>query len=97
MSYKKVELVNDIPKDAIIFKHSNACPVSAKAKVEMDGLKEEIVLVVVQEQRDLSNKIAEEFDIKHESPQVILVKDGKAVKVFNHFDVTRALVEASLA
>lgn len=66
----------------------------------MDQIRREVVLVVVQEQRDVSNEIASITSIKHESPQVIIVKDGLAVVNWSHqnikaIDVERAYDEAS--
>lgn len=87
--YKKVKTIEEIPKDAVIFKHSITCGVSSMAKAEVDKLidKHDIYLIIIQEQRDLSKEIAEKFNIKHESPQFIILK-GKDKKVLNHLDIT---------
>jgi bacillithiol system protein YtxJ len=87
--YVKCENVEDLPEDCIVFKHSNTCPVSARAKMEMDKLEEEnIQLLVVQDEPDLKWAIADKYNIKHESPQVLIIKEGKVVKVFNHNQIT---------
>ncbi len=64
-----------------IFKHSVACSVSAYACQEFSRFLaahegETAALIVVQGARDLSNRVAEEFGIRHESPQVFLLVDG---------------------
>ena len=64
-----------------VLKHSNTCPVSTYAKQEFDAYVNDqdatAGIVVVQEARDLSNRIAERFDITHESPQAFLFVDGE--------------------
>ena len=37
--------------------------------------------------RDISNAIADQFGVRHESPQLILIKDGKAVYNVSHSDI----------
>lgn len=76
----------------LLFKHSSACPVSAKAKREMKELAAERTLpvykLVVQENRGVSNAIAEALDIRHETPQAIVLDDHAAIFDTSHFDVT---------
>lgn len=67
----------------LLFKHSTTCPVSAKAHQEFVSYLEEAeatpaALVKVIETRPVSNAIADQFEIKHESPQIFLF-NGKAV------------------
>ena len=52
--------------------------------------------VVVQDARTLSNEIAERLDIRHETPQVIVLRDGKAVFHASHRRVTAEAVRTSL-
>jgi bacillithiol system protein YtxJ len=69
----------------IYFKHSTRCPVSARAKMEMDHyLKSkpqdiDYELIDVISNRTRSDEIARQFDIEHESPQVIIVDDNNNV------------------
>ena len=37
--------------------------------------------------RDVSAAIAEKLDIEHQSPQMLVVRDGKALSVSNHSDI----------
>jgi bacillithiol system protein YtxJ len=37
--------------------------------------------------RSVSNKIAEEFAIEHESPQILIIKNGKAIYDASHFNI----------
>lgn len=69
----------------IYFKHSTRCPVSARAKMEMDSFLKrkpdeiEFELIDVIANRARSDEIAQQFDLEHESPQVILVDDNNSV------------------
>ena len=37
--------------------------------------------------RIISNKIAEQFNVEHQSPQLLLIKDGKCVFSSTHNDI----------
>lgn len=90
-------------RPVVLFKHSNACPRSARAHDEMQTMlgtapvrSFDFAMVVVQEARPLSNAIADRFGIEHESPQAIIVHDGRAVWNASHWDVTRDRVSKAL-
>jgi bacillithiol system protein YtxJ len=74
-------------KPVVIFKHSNACGISASAYREMEKLEGQVNLLEVQSARDVSRELADLTGIRHETPQVIVFKDGKAVWNASHFDV----------
>ena len=84
-----------IPENGYIFKHSTACPVSHTAYEEVKNAKTdlEIFLVKVIEQRPLSNKIAEELQIKHQSPQLIKIKNGIVDSVWNHSAIRTEVIK----
>lgn len=88
-------LANSRLRPVIVFKHSNSCPISAAAYREMQQLEDEVVLVEVQSAREVSRDLADMTGIRHESPQVIVFKNGKAVWNASHFDVkARAVAKA---
>ncbi len=74
----------------IIFKYSNECGSSTRLREKIEKMIKEksftspIYLVTVQTHRVLSNKIAEWFDIKHESPQIFVVNNGKVTYTAHH-------------
>jgi bacillithiol system protein YtxJ len=79
----------------IVFKHSTSCPVSALAYEEMKRVDREVNLVEVQNDREISRKIAERTGLKHESPQVILLRRGKAVWDASHWQIkAKAVLDA---
>ena len=82
-----------------LLKHSIACPISARGQREFVGLEgtddPPLYAVVVQYARDLSNHIEDALGVRHETPQVILIKDGKAVHNVSHRAIsTESLREA---
>ena len=81
---------NDRP--VVLFKHSNSCPISAAAYREMEDLDGDVSLIEVQSARDVSLEIASRTGVRHESPQVIILRDGKAVWNASHFDVKATAV-----
>lgn len=72
-------------KPQLIYKHSHRCSVCfvSKGNLEMasDNIKEyaDMHFVNVVRSREVSDKIASELDVRHESPQAILVDQGKVV------------------
>ncbi len=75
----------------LLLKHSSTCPISQEAYDEYEKFASEYdntYYLVVQEERPLSNHIAEKLQIKHESPQAILFKNGEAVWHASHWKIT---------
>jgi bacillithiol system protein YtxJ len=75
-------------KPVIVFKHSNACPISSRAYREMEKFEGQVNILEVQSAREVSRELANLTGIRHETPQVIVLRDGKAVWNASHFDVT---------
>ena len=73
----------------ILFKHSIACAVSSNAFTEIQDFLDhpQFHMLVVQDQPQLKMVVQELLDVKHESPQVIVIKDRKAIQVFNHHTI----------
>jgi bacillithiol system protein YtxJ len=81
----------------LVFKHSLTCPVSAAAHAEMGRVDREVALVVVQRARDISREVETRTGVRHESPQAILLRDGRAVWSASHWGVTADAVGEALA
>ena len=86
-----------------VFKHSTACPISGRAAVRVDKYLAEtgekapdFVMVKVIESRPVSNAIAEKLGVQHESPQLLLLKDGKAIWNTSHGNITAENIEKAL-
>ncbi|KAA9004854.1 bacillithiol system redox-active protein YtxJ [Paenibacillus spiritus] len=88
------------PGKKLLFKHSTTCPISAKAHQEFTAYLENhdtpAAIVHVIEDRPLSNAIAEEFGIKHESPQIFLLEDGEVRWNTSHWKITRDSIQEAV-
>ena len=71
----------------VIFKHSTTCPISAAAYDEMEQFDGDVALVEVQSARELSRQIERQTGIPHESPQVLVLANGKVVWNASHWKV----------
>ena len=89
-------LTDSRSKPIVIFKHSNSCGISSAAYREMEKLESPVNLLEVQSARDVSRDLADLTGIRHETPQVIVLKDGKAVWNASHFDVKAGAVLKAL-
>ena len=85
----------------LILKHSTRCPISSMAMRRLESswdLQDEDVetyyLDLIQ-YRQVSNYIADEFGVRHESPQALLIKDGRCVHHASHLDINVADVKAA--
>ncbi len=89
-------------RPAVIFKHSLTCGTSAMAMEEIRDLVDgtpfdaDFYLVRVQQARAVSRAAEEQLGIRHESPQVLVVIDGRVVWHASHFRVTAAAVLAAV-
>ena len=79
----------------VLFKHSLTCPISARAYREMERYGGEVALVVVQRAPAVSREVAARTGVRHESPQAIVLRDGRAAWSASHFDITAAGVAAA--
>ena len=80
----------------LLFKHSSTCPISARAYRQMQGVKSPVSIVVVQRSRELSREVAARIGVPHESPQALVLRNGRAVWSASHFEVTADAVEQAL-
>lgn len=98
IDFLKIKNIEDLKNESeihpvIIFKHSLTCHISSgaykimKKYLENKNLEVPVYLVVVQEERGLSNKISEDFGIKHESPQILIIKNRKVVYYESHNNI----------
>ena len=71
-----------------IFKHSTRCSISSMAKMRLERAETpqniSFYYLDLIRYRSLSNKIADLFKVHHESPQVLLIKNGECVYDESH-------------
>jgi bacillithiol system protein YtxJ len=99
MNWKVLASANDFAsvmehshqRPQVIFKHSNRCGTSgmAKNRLEKAGNPDDIdfYLLDVIGSRPLSQQVAETLGVWHESPQVIVIRNGKAVYDESHIAI----------
>jgi monothiol bacilliredoxin len=82
-------------RPVLLFKHSRTCGISCEAldelhahAVDFKGLAAYKV-ITVQSHRHVSNEAAARLGIRHETPQAILLRDGRAVWTASHFRITK--------
>jgi monothiol bacilliredoxin len=80
----------------VLFKHSNTCGISSRAFGEMTKLQHPIGLIIVQKARPVSDEIERRWQVSHETPQVLILRDGKVVWDASHFQVKAEEIEAAL-
>ena len=79
---------------SVIFKHSTRCSISLMAKkhfeLDWDTIPKETALYFLDliNHRDISAAIAEIFQVHHESPQMLLIKDGECILDQSHSDIS---------
>lgn len=82
-------------KPVLIFKHSTRCSISSMSldrllrnwKTE-DGEKVVPYFLDLIAYRKLSDQVEEEFGVSHESPQVLIIRDSKAVYDNSHYGIS---------
>jgi bacillithiol system protein YtxJ len=98
-----LENSNDYPQ--IVFKHSTRCNISALAKSRVEKMfsdKDHFYLLDLLQYRNISNTIASDLQITHESPQVLVIKNGHCVyheshTAINYDDIIAACAAANRA
>lgn len=93
------EQLEEIKKESdaetiLIFKHSTRCGISSMVKRQFEGLFAEehqslkVYYLDLLNYRDISNEIEEVFNVLHQSPQLIVIKNQTAVFNASHYDIT---------
>lgn len=88
-------ILSSSEKPVVIFKHSTRCSVSRMALKQFENefdLDQKVTLYFLDllEYRAISNAIAERFKIQHQSPQLLLIKNGVSV-----YDVSHSAIDAA--
>lgn len=96
-------------RPVLLFKHSYTCGTSMEALDELvahlndraggrapEAAGAQYAMVTVQTHRAVSNAVAQRLGVRHETPQALLIKDGRVVWSASHFRVTAAAVEDAI-
>ena len=102
MKWNTIESINDLNAitersktvPCLIFKHSTRCPVSSMARYRLEDdwnfpeAELEPYFLDLIKHRDISGAIAQDFQVRHESPQVLLIRNGECTYDASHLDIT---------
>jgi bacillithiol system protein YtxJ len=76
----------------VIFKHSTRCSISAMAKGRLERSiapeNADFYFLDLISNRSVSNKVSSEFHVSHESPQVLLIRNGECIYDESHSSIT---------
>ena len=92
-------------KPVLVFKHSLTCPISTAGfrqyETYLAGQSEDddtvYALIEIQKARDVSNEIARRTGVRHESPQALLLRDGKVIWHASHGAIRAEALKAAVA
>ena len=78
-------------KIQVVFKHSTRCSISSMAKNRLDKSEQpsniDFYYLDLLKYRNLSSMLSSEFDVEHESPQVLMIRDGKCIYDESHLAI----------
>ena len=100
MNWKNLQNENDLAAlkersieiPQVIFKHSTRCSISSMAKNRLEraapAQNVEFNFLDLIKHRELSQKIADDFSVEHESPQILFIKNGECVYDESHSGIS---------
>ncbi|WP_018612056.1 bacillithiol system redox-active protein YtxJ [Segetibacter koreensis] len=80
----------------VIFKHNTTCPISKgvrrRFEQEADSLSDvqSVYFLDLLAYRDISDAVAEQFNVEHQSPQLLLIQDGECTYNEALYDISAA-------
>lgn len=104
LNLTSLDQLNEIRKQSesttvLVFKHSTRCGISSMVIKRFEGLFNEshknlkVYCLDLLNYRDVSNEIAKEFCVIHQSPQLLVIKNGSVVHHASHYDITEINLE----
>jgi bacillithiol system protein YtxJ len=84
-------------EEVVLFLHDYECPISSRAYQQMSRLDAVVNLIDVAKFKDLTVTIAERTSVVHESPQVIILRNGVSEWDASHSGITEKRVQNALA
>jgi len=87
-------IAESLERPVLLFKHSRTCGISCEALDELHAHLERTrteaayKVITVQSHRQISDEAAMRLGVRHETPQAILLRDGRPVWKASHFRIT---------
>lgn len=86
-------------KPVVIFKHSTRCSISRFALKQFErefDFEADSYFLDLLEHRDISNEIATRFNVFHQSPQLLLIKEGKSIYNVSHDSIDASALKSKI-
>lgn len=105
---KNEEQLNNIIEEShkqavLIFKHSTSCAISGMALNRLERAWDEHEMATLKPYyldllayRPVSNAIAQQWGIEHQSPQVLVIKNGECIYNTSHMAISYSDIKAQL-
>ena len=88
-------------KPLVIFKHSTRCSISSMALSRLERSEQpsaaDFYFLDLIKYRALSNQVAEDFAVNHESPQVLLINKGECIYDESHSGISMDEINEQLS
>jgi bacillithiol system protein YtxJ len=99
-SIEELDAFLSAPGKRLLFKHSTICPISSTAYEEfqsfLNSREVPAAVILVREDRPVSNEVAERFAIKHESPQIFLLEEQTVKWHTSHWKITKEAIAQAM-
>jgi bacillithiol system protein YtxJ len=96
-------IAESLERPVLLFKHSRTCGISHDALDELHAHvsrtpgEVSYKLITVQSHRWISDETANRLGVRHETPQAILLRDGRPVWKASHFAITADRLDQALS
>jgi bacillithiol system protein YtxJ len=91
--------INSSHTPQVIFKHSIRCSISSMARNRLDRTETpdgiDFYFLDIINHRNISNKIAQDFHVQHESPQVLIINKGTCIYDESHSGIDMEDIKAN--
>lgn len=98
----QLDEIKEAKEPTVIFKHNTTCPISKAVRGsfeqeanQLQGVKTVYFLDLLA-YRHLSDQIAEQFNVRHQSPQLLLINNGKCTYHEALYDISAAATAEAL-
>ena len=95
-------LAESTTRPVLLFKHSLTCPISSRAFNELQSYlnnadpRVSYKLITVQTARTVSEEAALRLKLEHQSPQAILVRNGRELWNASHYEITASALDQAI-
>ena len=99
---KQLEEIKKNKGYTVIFKHNTECPISKAVRSQFEEEAEQldnvkaVYFLDLHAYRELSDQIADDFNIRHQSPQLLLINNGKCTYNEALYDISVAATAEAL-